>query len=66
MVQFVSYLRRVLCKPRQKTPYKGIHVFLQLREAIKMYAKLLRGAKMETLTTEWLPCPGQEGKDRDF
>ena len=59
MVQFVSYLRRVLCKPPQKTLYKAIHVFLQLREAIKMYAKLLRGAKMEalttTLTTGWLP-----------
>ena len=33
-----------------------------------MYAKLLRVAKMESLTTEWLPClfPGQGGKDRDF
>ena len=33
-----------------------MHVFLQVREAIKMYAKLLRGAKMETLTTSDYPA----------
>ena len=38
-----------------KDTLQSIHVFLQLREAIKMYAKLLHGTKMEALTTECLP-----------
>ena len=51
-----------------KDTLQSIHAFLQLGEAIKLYAKLLRGAKMETLTTEWLPrfFLGQGGEDRDF
>ena len=35
---------------------------------MKMYEKLLSGAKMKTLTTEWLPrsFPSQGGEDCEF
>ena len=57
-------LRRVLCKSPQKHFSKHISY---LREAMKMYSKLLRGAKMKTLTTEWLPrlFPGLRVEDRN-
>ena len=46
MEQFCVLFRRVLRKPPQKHFAKHISY---LREAMKMYSKLLRGAKLKTL-----------------
>ena len=55
---FVSYLRRVLCKPRQKTFYKVYKYFFSCEKRWKC-------RQMEMLTTEWPPrsdSPVREAK----